>query len=465
MATEEKKLQHLLARAAFGPSPALLVRHKGKNLAVVADELIKDSEIIQDLLFLQKPETKDNGEVRPLKVVSLFLKSQQQKEALNLAWIDRMAVAKASLREKMILFWHNHFATSGNFAYLLQVQHNTIRKNALGSFREMLHEISKDPAMILWLNNQENKKDAPNENFAREVIELFTLGEGNGYKESDIKNAARAFTGWTVNKKGEFEFMYNDKQHDSDEKEVFGKKGNFNGEDIINMLLEKPQLSEYICTKIYKAFVNPEVDKSRVKELAARFRSNNYDIGDLMRTIFVSDWFYDDKNIGCIIISPVELLVRLKKLCKLEMDDAQMTALQQVLGQTLFLPPNVAGWKGGRGWIDSSSLVQRLHLPKAMLDAGTARLNKKPAFEETADAKQQDDKTAKVKSDWTSLTNYFSAVEPGLLTEEIIRLLILAPSNRIDRKQIESMIDASTKERRIITTVVAVMQTPEFQIV
>ncbi len=465
MATEEKKLQHLFARAAFGPTPALLVRHEGKDLAVVADELIKDSAIIQDLLFLQKPETKDNGEVRSLKVVSLFLKSQKQKEALNLAWIDRMAVAKASLREKMILFWHNHFATSGNFAYLLQVQHNTLRKHALGSFRKMLHEISKDPAMILWLNNQENKKDAPNENFAREVMELFTLGEGNGYKESDIKNAARAFTGWTVNKKGEFEFVYSDKQHDSDEKEVFGKKGNFNGEDIINMLLEKPQLAEYICTKIYKAFVNPEVDKLRVKELAARFRSNNYDIGDLMRTIFVSDWFYDDKNIGCIIISPVELLVRFKKLCKLEVDDEQMTALQQVLGQTLFLPPNVAGWKGGRGWIDSSSLVQRLHLPKAMLDAGTARLNKKPAFEETTDAKQQDDKTAKVKSDWTSLTNYFSAVEASILTEEIIRLLILAPSSRIDRKQIESMIDTSTKERRIITTVVAVMQTPEFQII
>lgn len=462
MATEEKKLQHLLIRAGFGAIPGQLSRFKGKDLAIVADELIKDSAIIQDLLFLQKPETKDNGEVRPLKVVSLFLKSQKQKEQLNFVWIDRMSVAKAQLREKMILFWHNHFATSGNFAYLLQVQHNTLRKHALGSFRDMLHEISKDPAMILWLNNQQNKKDAPNENFAREVMELFTLGEGNGYKENDIKNAARAFTGWAVDKKGDFEFR--EKQHDFDEKEVFGKKGNFNGEDIINMLLEKPQLAEYICRKIYKTFVNSEVNESRVKELAARFRSNDYDISDLMRTIFVSDWFYDDENIGCIIISPVELLVRFKKLCKLEVDDEQMGALQQVLGQTLFLPPNVAGWKGGRGWIDSSSLVQRLHLPKAMLDSGTARLNKKPAFEETADAKQQDNKTAKVKSDWTMLTNHFSSVEDAALTDEVIKFLIQAPTNRIDKKQIESTIDTSTKERRIITTVVAVMQTPEFQI-
>lgn len=463
MATEQKKIQHLLARAGFGATPELLVRFKDKEPAVVADALLKDAQIVQDLLFLERPETNDKGEVRPLKVVGLILKSQKQKEALNFAWIDRMAVAKAQLREKMILFWHNHFATSGNFAYLCQVQHNTLRKHALGSFRDMLHAISKDPAMILWLNNQENKKDAPNENFAREVMELFTLGEGNGYKENDIKNAARAFTGWAVNKKGEFEFR--EKQHDFEEKEVFGKKGNFNGEDIINMLLEKPQVAEYICRKIYKAFVNSEVDEARVKELAARFRSNDYDIADLMRTIFVSDWFYEDKNIGCIIISPVELIVRFKKLCKLEVDDDQMGALQQVLGQTLFIPPNVAGWKGGRGWIDTSSLVQRLHLPKAMLDAGTARLNKRPAFEETKDRKSQDDKTAKVKSDWTTLTTYFSNVEENDLTDEVIKFLILAPTDRIDKKQIESNVDTSTKQRRIITTVVAVMQTPEFQII
>jgi uncharacterized protein (DUF1800 family) len=463
MATEEKKLQHLLARAGFGATPSQLKRFSGKDLSIVVDELLKDSEIIQDLLYLPEPETNDEGEVRPLKMVSLFVNSQKQKEELNFAWIDRMSVAKAQLREKMILFWHNHFASSGNFAYLLQVQHNTLRKHALGNFRDMLHAISKDPAMILWLNNQQNKKNAPNENFAREVMELFTLGEGNAYKENDIKNAARAFTGWGVSKEGTFEF--NEKKHDFDEKEVFGKKGNFNGEDIINMLLDKPQLSEHICRKIYKTFVNGEVDEDRVMEMAARFRSANYDIGDLMRTIFVSDWFYDDKNIGCIIISPVELIVRFKKLCKLEIDDDQMTALQQVLGQTLFLPPNVAGWKGGRGWIDASSLAQRLHLPKAMLDAGTARLNKKPVFEETADAKPQEGKTAKVKSDWTMLTNYFSAVDEKSLTDAAIQFLILAPSGRIDKQRIEAQVNVSTKEKRIITTIVAVMQTPEFQIV
>lgn len=265
-----------------------------------------------------------------------------------------------------------------------------------------------------------------------------------------------------MNKKGEFEF--NDATHDSDEKEVFGKKGNFNGDDIINMLLEKPQLSEFICRKIYKWFVNSEIDEDRVKELANRFRSNNYDIGDLMKTIFVSDWFYDDKNIGCLISTPVELLVRFKKLCKLEVDDQQMLALQEVLGQTLFFPPNVAGWKGGRGWIDTSSLVQRLHIPRAMLDAGTARLNKKPAFEETQDQKPADDKTVQVKTDWTELTKHFSSVDENKLTDEVIRFFITAPDDRIDRKSIENGLDTSSRQRRVITTIAAVMQTPEFQI-
>jgi uncharacterized protein (DUF1800 family) len=463
MADAQKKLQHLLARAGFGVTPELLERFSGKDLSVVSEELFRDSDIIQDLLFIEKPDTNDKGEVGPLKVVGLFLKAQQQKEKLNLAWIDRMAVAKAQLREKMILFWHNHFATSGNFAYLCQEQHNTLRKLALGNFREMLHAISVDPAMILWLNNQQNKKDAPNENFAREVMELFTLGEGNGYTENDIKNAARTFTGWTVNQKGDFEFR--EKQHDEDEKEIFGKKGNFNGNDVIDMLLAKPQLSEYICRKIYKSFVNSEVDNEKVTELAARFRSTDYDITDLMKTIFVSDWFYEDKNIGCQIISPVELIVRFKKLNRFELEDDQMIALQQVLGQVLFLPPNVAGWKGGRGWIDTSSLVQRLHLPKAMLDSGTARLNKKPAFEEQHDEKPAGDKKVQVKTDWTILTNHFSSVDESKMTEEIIRFFILPPDDRIDRNLIEKNIDTSTKQRRIITTIVAVMQTPEFQII
>ncbi|HTL80301.1 MAG TPA: DUF1800 domain-containing protein [Bacteroidia bacterium] len=463
MSTDQKKLQHLLHRTGFGPTPELMERYDGMSLDKVTDKIFADAMNIQDLDILKRPATNDKGEVAPIKAVALILKSQKDKETLNLAWIDRMEVAHAILLEKMIMFWHNHFATSGNFGWLMQVQHNTLRKYALGNFGEMLHAISKDPAMILWLNNHENKKDAPNENFAREVMELFTLGEGNGYTEDDIKQAARAFTGWTIAKTGEFEF--NAKVHDDGDKTIFGETGNFGGEDVINMLLAKNQMSIFICRKIYKWFVNHEPDEERVDELSERFRASKYDIKDLMYYIFTSDWFYDDVNIGCLICTPVELIVRMKRLCKVEVEDQQMLAFQELLGQTLFIPPNVAGWKGGRYWINSTSLVQRMHLPKAMIDEGTARLNKRPAFEATDTGKVAKDEKVKVKSDWGNIVKYFEKFDDASLTEEIIRFFIQSPDDRIDRALITKNIDTSTRERKIITTIAAVMQTPEFQIV
>ena len=164
----------------------------------------------------------------------MIVKSQEQLKELNLSWIEKMTANNNPLLERLTFFWHNHFATSVPFAYLMQQQNNTIRKFALGKFSDLLFAIAKDPAMIIYLNNQQNKKTAPNENFAREVMELFTLGEGK-YSENDIKEAARAFTGWNSNKKGEFEFIAKD--HDDTEKEFLGKKGNFNGDDILKIIL------------------------------------------------------------------------------------------------------------------------------------------------------------------------------------------------------------------------------------
>jgi len=457
-------LNHLLQRAAFGVTPELENRFARIERAQVVDELFRDSSVIQDLLYLPKPDTNDKGEVGPVKTLLLVIKSQKEKDELNLAWIDRMAVAKAALREKMTLFWHNHFATGTPFAWLMQVQHNTLRKHALGNFGDMLHDISRDPAMIAWLNNQQNKKNAPNENFAREVMELFTLGEGNGYTENDIKEAARAFTGWSVNQKGEYEF--NAKQHDDGFKTVFGQTGNYNGNDIIDMLLAKRQTAVYVCRKIYRTFVNNEVNENRVEELASRFFSSKYDIEDLMRTIFNSEWFYAPENVGSIIVSPVELIVKYKKLCKIELEDEQMLALQHVLGQTLFSPPNVAGWKGGKSWIDSNSLIQRLHMPKSVLDAGTARLYRKPAFEEKDKPQKKKDKEerVKIKSDWTDMVKHMKQIPEDKITAECLRFLLVSDTSHINISELEKEVDKSNKERQIITTLCAVMQFPEFQL-
>lgn len=464
MTDAELKLHHLLNRAAFGPTPDTLNRFQGKELAVVVDELFKDSATITDLLYLAKPKTKDNGKVGPFKVAGQFLKSQKQKDELNLAWIDRMAVAQATLREKMTLFWHNHFATGTNFAYLMQMQHNTLRKHALGSFRDMLHDISKDPAMIIWLNNQQNKKDAPNENFAREVMELFTLGEGNAYTEDDIKEAAKAFTGWTVNQKGEYEF--NAKQHDDGYKTIFGRTGNYNGNDVVDMLLQKRETAVYLSRKIYRSFVNNIVNEDHVQEMASRFFKSDFDIADLMKTVFNSDWFYDKKNIGSIVISPVELIVKMKRICQVEVEDEQMLAFQKVLGQTLFSPPNVAGWKGGKSWIDGNSITLRLHMPKAILDAGTVKIKRKPAFEEEEmDSKKGPDEIVKIKSDWNEMVKHFKNTPDDQLTQACLDYLLVTTTEHIDKTELEKLVDKSNKDRRIITTMATIMQFPEFQVI
>jgi hypothetical protein len=213
--------------------------------------------------------------------------------------------------------------------------------------------------------------------------------------------------------------------------------------------------------------VNNEVNEAHVAELAARFYRNNYDITDLIRVMFNSDWFYDPKNIGAVIISPVELIVKYKKYCKVELEDEQMLALQHVLGQTLFSPPNVAGWKGGKSWIDSNSMIQRLHMPKAILDAGTAKLYRKPAFEEKDNPKKKQDieEKVKIKSDWSMLVSHFKTTPDAEITKECLRFLLVAPNDHINPAEIDKLVDISTKERRIITTLAAIMQFPEFQLI
>jgi len=460
MDAQRKKIQHLYLRAGFGEMPARVRGKMKTDIHVLADELFREAEDIKPLDFLPKPNTNNNGKVGPLKILLMILRSQKEVERLNLAWMERMVKREGQLRERMTFFWHNHFATSVPFAWLMQVQNNTIRKHALGSFRKMLHAISKDPAMIIYLNNQQNRKAQPNENFAREVMELFTLGIGN-YTEKDVKEAARAFTGWTVDGTGSF--FFNEKQHDFEEKTVLGRTGKFNGEEIIDLLLEQKQTARFVCRKIYKEFVNQKPDEEIVAQLAKTFYESDYDIERLMRVIFSSDWFYAEKNMGGRIVSPVEMLVRYRRLVGLEFtEEKHQLQLQKVLGQTLFFPPNVAGWKGGRNWIDASSLLVRLSLPKAMLDGSGPELSAKPHFEEK---EKEDPKKVKMTVRWKKLVDQLKDIPDDEIEDELFAALIQAPDKRIDRELVRSLINRSSREKRIVSTAVALMSLPEFQLV
>ncbi|MDQ2770303.1 MAG: DUF1800 domain-containing protein, partial [Bacteroidota bacterium] len=292
------------------------------------------------------------------------MQNRDMKQAfsnMSTAWMDRMASSPAQLREKMTLFWHGHFACRVRQPGPALSLHNTTRQHALGKFPALLLAVSQEPAMLQFLNNQQNRKEHPNENFAREVMELFTLGRGN-YTETDVKEAARAFTGWGYDGQGNFRFRERD--HDAGSKTFLGRTGNFRGEDVLKIMLEQPAAATFLTTKIYRFFVNEVPDPAHIAPLAAAFRRSGYDIQDLLERMFSADWFYAPANVGTHIKSPVELLAGIRRTLNVRIDHAQpLLGYQRALGQNLFQPPNVAGWPGGRSWIDSSSLLLRLQLP------------------------------------------------------------------------------------------------------
>jgi Protein of unknown function (DUF1800) len=464
MPLSQKQIQHLFLRAGFGSTPSLIASVQDKTKQQLVDAFFSESSTYKELNYLPYPlsEKEEQKGVGGFQLLKMILRSQKDMEELNLQWIFKMTWTKAQLREKMTFFWHNHFATSAPFAYLMQRQNNLLRKHALGNFGDMLLAIAQDPAMLVYLNNQQNKKEHPNENFARELLELFTLGEGH-YTEKDIKEAARAFTGWATNSKGEF--VFNSHDHDEGEKEFIGSKGNFKGEDIIGIVLKNKQCATFIVTKIYREFVNPIVDDKNIGTLSQSFFDSGYNVEALMRTIFLSDWFYNDPNIGCKIASPVELIVRLHKLINLEFN-TEKTALdlQKVLGQVLFFPPNVAGWKGGENWIDSASLLFRLSIPQYVLNETAVMMQGKPAFEEEDKGNDKHD-NGKVKANWKELVLHNQKIDETDLYKQLLLQLIQCNTEKINEKAVLENFAQSDKSKRIIAIAANIMSTPEFQMI
>jgi beta-lactamase regulating signal transducer with metallopeptidase domain len=283
-------------------------------------------------------------------------------------WAERMLLTARPLEEKMTLFWHDHFATSQEKVIRYQrmlKQIETLRENATGNYRDMLIAIAQDPAMLIWLDNRDNLKGKPNENFAREIMELFCMGEGKGYSETDIREIARAFTGWTMTRdntvKEEGKFVDDPKVHDDGEKSFLGQKGNFNGTDAIDIILKQPATSRYIAGKIYKWFVREDLSAAMNDALAKKLVELNYEFKPFLKTIFLSKDFYSVPSVGTQIKSPVHLIV---STCR-KMGLRQLPGIPDfgetcdTLGQVLFFPPNVAGWTDGPAWINPSTLLAR----------------------------------------------------------------------------------------------------------
>lgn len=306
-----------------------------------------------------------SGGSRPVQpVVNKFFywlrASRLETHRIAYWWANRMLISPRPFQEKMALFWHGHFATSEekvrDYRKMLK-QLELFHRAGRGSFRDLLISVAQDPAMLAFLDAGINVKGAPNENFAREIMELFAMGVGN-YSERDIREAARAFTGWNFRV---LEFHFDAAKHDDGQKTIFGEVGQFDGVAAIDLILKQPVTAEYIGTKLYSFFVRTDPEPPLRRQLGNLLREKHYDIASFMEALFMSKDFYAPETIGSRIKGPVELIVSTYR--KLGLRDVpgvpDFNELSSALGQRLMYPPTVAGWAGGRDWITPGQLILR----------------------------------------------------------------------------------------------------------
>lgn len=361
--------RHLLGRTGFAPTDREVRQFAELSRAAAVDRLLDGvhpaagseppPEVREFIPFPQLRALRKNASEDERKA---FLRAQIERSLeLRAWWLKEMLDTDSPLTEKMTLFWHNHFVSSQQKVKspaLMYRQNLLLRRYALGRFGDLLHAVARDPAMVLYLDNASNRKGNPNENFARELMELFTLGEGH-YTERDIKEAARAFTGWSIDRDtGEFRIY--PRQHDDGEKTVLGRSGRLNGDDVLDILLKQPATAEFITTKLWREFVSPQPEPAEVRRLAAVFRDSGYDIRALLRAMLTSEAFFATRNRAVLVKSPVEFVVGTLHQFDIHPADLRPAALLvRNLGQDLFAPPNVKGWPGGETWINSSTLLAR----------------------------------------------------------------------------------------------------------
>ena len=480
--SRQQQLQHLYWRAGFGATPNLIQRESGRSVKKIARDLLHSGVAFTPLTVTEPDQLANRKDLRGLirkGMIDREMAKQRLKENaehirdLNVLWVNQMATSQDVLREKMSLFWHGHFACRVQNPVAMQQYLNTIRQHALGTFSDLLMAISKEPAMLQFLNNQQNRKNAPNENFAREVMELFTLGRTDGttinYTEADVKDAARAFTGWGYNAEGTFVFRQN--VHDNGPKTIFGQSGTFTGDDVIRLLLERKETARFVTTKIYRFLVDEQAinatAKTRIDALADRFYSKGYNISDLLETILTADWFYESAVVGNRIKSPVELLAGMQHALGIEFEQKQSVIfIQRTLGQVLLYPPNVAGWPGGRNWIDSSSLLFRMKLADLLLRAGQVTIRPKEDGDVNTEILSKRGKgSMQATADWQTFETAFANVPTDKLPDELARFLLQQPLGAPQRGAVMKRLKPdSSRSEQIKLLTASLMALPEYQL-
>jgi len=381
---------HLLNRVGFGGTPAEIKALGDRGLDGAVDYLV-DYEKIPDATAnpeWAKPdpegmkhlyEVNRNGTPEERRKMRQEVQRLQRERLMELRgwWLQQMVKGPRPLQERMTLFWHGHFATSFDKvrdAYYMWRQNDIFRRLATGNWELLLLEVGKDPAMLVWLDQAQSRKEHPNENFAREVMELFALGEGH-YTEHDITEGARALTGWSLDRL-EQSYVYRSFFHDNGDKTIFGKTGNFGGDDFINMIVGQPQAAKFITAKVWTYFAGSEPRAGLSDALAANFRENGNNFKPFLQTMFRCEEFYSPEIIRNQVKSPVQWLVGSVRMLQCELPPPLVSwGMLRQLGQDLFAPPNVKGWDGGVTWITTNTLLTRYNDAQALVQGSLPPLS------------------------------------------------------------------------------------------
>jgi len=377
------KAAHLLNRAGFGGTPEQITRLAAMRVETAVDEVLNyeqtsdaafpevDFSRLRELYAAVQRARRERADQRTLRELANQINRENRLkfQELRANWIGRMIQTTRPLQEKTVLFWHG-FLVSGfpetGASEHMAIQLDLFRRMATGNFKELILGISRDPAMLSYLDNNSNRKGRPNENYARELLELFTMGIGN-YTEQDIKEAARAFTGWTF-AGNDFVFLRN--QHDDGPKTFLGRTGNWDGTDVINIIFEQPATARFLPRRLWEFFAYLSPEEPLVEELVGVFRRSNWEVKPLLRTIFQSAAFYSERALRAQIKSPAQLVVGAVRLTGAGIPELGLARAMDLMGQALLYPPNVGGWPKGQGWVNTATMLVRYNFSN-LLVSGT----------------------------------------------------------------------------------------------
>jgi len=433
-ALSPEEARHLLNRTGFTATAADIMALAPFSRAQAVDRLLQGvrTEPVTPLpkWLTRKPPVKPGKKASEAQKKHFRKLTRTQKEGLRAWWVKEMVETPSPLTEKLVLFWHNHFTSElkkVRSAHIMYRQNALFRRHALDNFGVLLQKIAIDPAMLIYLDGRDNKASAPNENFARELLELFTLGEGH-YSEKDIKEAARALTGWTVNQKAHYRgdahiALFKPKRHDEGLKTFLRQTGPHKTDDIVTILLNQNRTAFFVTEKAWKAFISDRPQKQAVETIAQILRQNRYALKPWLRALLLSDAFWAPQNRGVLIKSPVDLLVGTVRQFEIPLQEGKnglskpmMQALKR-LGQSPLDPPNVKGWPGGTEWMTANTLLARQEV--------IAKFTRAAEMAEKKTRKAKMRQNAMMAGGMMDLSGWFDALPDGWRFPDKVTLLLM----------------------------------------